>query len=197
MGHLGCRGCPIPIRRCLRAVAPSVANHDNGCQKRPENDYAHTQACTLLLRRHERGRKPVRTQAPKAPEAITFEKDYPGTADQAKHVRADLARVAGDCPVLDELVLLASELVTNAILHSRSGHPTGTFTVRATLCPGHHVWVEVTDHGGKWTADRADDEQGRGLTIVAAVAGDSNWGFDGDAASRTAWFRLNWHPNAE
>jgi anti-sigma regulatory factor (Ser/Thr protein kinase) len=139
----------------------------------------------------------VRTQAPKAPEAITFEKDYPGTADQAKHVRADLARVAGDCPVLDELVLLASELVTNAILHSRSGHPTGTFTVRATLCPGHHVWVEVTDHGGKWTADRADDEQGRGLTIVAAVAGDSNWGFDGDAASRTAWFRLNWHPNAE
>jgi hypothetical protein len=35
------------------------------------------------------------------------------------------------------------------------------------------------------------------LAIVAAVAGDGNWGFDGDAASRTAWFRLNWHPNAE
>jgi hypothetical protein len=81
--------------------------------------------------------KPVRTQAPKAPGAITFENDYPGTADQAKHVRADLARVAGDCPVLDELVLLASELATNAILHSRSGHVAGTFTVRATLYPDH------------------------------------------------------------
>ena len=95
----------------------------------------------------------MRTQAPKAPEAITFESDYPGTADQAKHVRADLARVAVDCPVLDELVLLASELATNAILHSRSGHPAGTFTVRATLYPGDYAWVEVTDHGGTWTAD--------------------------------------------
>ena len=134
----------------------------------------------------------MRTPAPKAPEAVTFESDYPGTADQARHVRADLAKVAGDCPVLDELVLLASELATNAILHSRSGHPAGTFTVRATLYPDHYAWVEVTDHGGTWTTDQADDEQGRGLAIVAAVAGDGNWGFDGGSASRTAWFRLNW-----
>ncbi len=139
----------------------------------------------------------MRTQAPKAPEAITFESDYTGSADQAKHVRADLARVAGDCPVLDELVLLASELATNAILHSRSGHPAGTFTVRATLYPDYYAWVEVTDHGGTWTPDGADDEQGRGLAIVAAVAGVGNWGIDGDASSRAAWFRLNWHPNAE
>jgi serine/threonine-protein kinase RsbW len=138
------------------------------------------------------GRKPVRTQTPKAPEAITFESAYPGTPDQAKHVRADLAKVAGDCPVLDELVLLASELATNAILHSRSGHPTRRFTVRATLCPSHYAWVEVTDDGGTWTADRADDEQGRGLAIVAAIAGDGNWGIDGDSSSRAAWFRLNW-----
>jgi len=134
----------------------------------------------------------VRTQAPKAPDTVTFESDYPGTADQAKHVRADLARVAGDCPVLDELVLLASELATNAILHSRSGHPAGRFTVRATLCPGDYAWVEVTDHGGMWTADRADDEQGRGLAIVDAIAGDGNWGIDGDSSSRAAWFRLTW-----
>jgi serine/threonine-protein kinase RsbW len=136
----------------------------------------------------------VRTQAPKASEAVTFESDYPGTADQAKRVRADLARVADDCPVLDELVLLASELATNAILHSRSGHPAGTFTVRATLHRDYYAWVEVTDHGGTWTADRADDEQGRGLAIVAAVAGAGNWGIDGDTWSRVAWFRLNWHP---
>jgi serine/threonine-protein kinase RsbW len=139
----------------------------------------------------------VGTQAQKTPQAITFESDYPGTADQAKHVRADLARVAGDCPVSDELVLLASELATNAIRHSRSGHPDGTFTVRARLYPGHCTWVEVTDHGGTWAADETDDEQGRGLAIVAAVAGAGNWGIDGDASSRAAWFRLNWHPNAE
>jgi anti-sigma regulatory factor (Ser/Thr protein kinase) len=139
----------------------------------------------------------VRTQAQKAPEAITFESDYPGTADQAKHVRADLARVAGDCPVLDDLVLLASELAANAILHSRSGHPDGTFTVRATLYPGDYAYVEVTDHGGTWVADAADDEQGRGLAIVAAVVGADNWGIDGNASSRAAWFRLNWNTEAE
>ena len=101
------------------------------------------------------GASPCAHRPPRAPEAITFERDYPGTADQAQHVRADLARVAADCPVSDDLVLLASELATNAILHSRSGHPARTFTVRATLYPGDYAWVEVTDQGGTWTADRA------------------------------------------
>jgi len=118
----------------------------------------------------------VRTQPPRAPEAITFERDYPGTADQAQHVRADLAKVAASCPVADDLVLLASELATNAILHSRSGHPARTFAVRAALYPGDYAWVEVTDRGGRWTADEHDDEHGRGLAIVAAIAGDGNWG---------------------
>ena len=70
-----------------------------------------------------------------------------GTVDQARHVRVDLARVANDCPVLDDLVLLTSEFVTNAILHSHSGHPDRTFTVRATLYPGDYAWVEVIDRG--------------------------------------------------
>ena len=97
----------------------------------------------------------MRTQPPRAPEAITFERDYPGTADQAQHVRADLAKVAASCPVADDLVLLASELATNAILHSRSGHPARTFAVRATLYPGDYAWVEVTDRGGSVDCRRA------------------------------------------
>jgi anti-sigma regulatory factor (Ser/Thr protein kinase) len=144
-------------------------------------------------RRHERGRKPVRTETPSAPEAITFKRDYRGTIDQARHVRADLAKVAADCPVLDDLVLLTSELATNAILHSQSGHPDRTFTVLVTLYPGDYAWVEVIDRGGRWMPDEADDEHGRGLAIVAAVAGDRNWGIDrGGGANRAAWFRLNW-----
>ncbi len=139
----------------------------------------------------------MRAQTPRAPEAIIFERDYRGTIDQAQHVRADLAKVAADCPVSDDLVLLASELSTNAILHSRSGHPDRTFTVHVTLYPGDYAWVEVIDQGGTWTADEFDDEHGRGLTIVAALAGDGNWRIDGDAASRAAWFRLNWHLHAE
>lgn len=134
----------------------------------------------------------MQAKTSRAPEAITFERDYPGTADQPGRVRADLAEMAGDCPVTEELVLLASELAANAVLHSRSGHPGRTFTVRATLYPGDYAWVEVVDQGGAWTNGERGDENGRGLAIVAVVAGDGNWGIEGNASSRVAWFRLDW-----
>ena len=127
-----------------------------------------------------------------ARQLITFERTYRGTADQPRQVRNDLTRIAGECPVRDELVLLASELATNAILHSESGHPGRTFTVRVTLYPGDYAWVEVIDQGGAWVADEHDDEHGRGLALVAAIAGDGNWGIDGDSSNRIAWFRLDW-----
>jgi anti-sigma regulatory factor (Ser/Thr protein kinase) len=131
---------------------------------------------------------------PEPHEKITFERDYPGTASQASRVRADLAQIASVFPAADELTLLASELAANAITHSRSGEPGGTFTVRAWLCPGDHAWIEVIDQGGDWASPNPDDdEHGRGLGIVAAIAGDGNWGINGDHTYRLAWFRLNWH----
>jgi anti-sigma regulatory factor (Ser/Thr protein kinase) len=132
------------------------------------------------------------TQATKAPPAIDFEHTYPGTADQAGQVRADLTEVAGDFPVTDKLVLLASELATNAVLHSKSGKPGGMFTVRVTLYAGEYAWVEVVDQGGAWVTNVHDDEHGRGLSIVATVAGGGNWGIEGNNAARVAWFRLDW-----
>jgi serine/threonine-protein kinase RsbW len=137
------------------------------------------------------GRMTGVTHAPR--ETITFERDYPGRIAEAKSVRADLSKIATGCPVADDLVLLVSELATNAILHSKSGHPGQAFTVRATLHPGEYAWAEVIDQGGAWSAGEQDDEHGRGLAIVAAVAGDGNWGIDGDSACRVAWFRLGWH----
>jgi anti-sigma regulatory factor (Ser/Thr protein kinase) len=134
----------------------------------------------------------MRTQLRKAPQAITFERTYPGTTSQPGRVRADLAEIAGQYPVAEDVTLLASELATNAVLHTRSGHPGRVFTVRATLYPGDYAWVEVIDEGGSWLADGHDDEHGRGLAIVAAVAGDGNWGIEGDSASRVAWFRIDW-----
>lgn len=133
----------------------------------------------------------MRTSAIPA-EATAFERAYPGTASHPRLVRADLAAVADGCPAAESLLLLASELATNAILHNRSGHPERTFTVRATLSPGAYARVEVEDQGGPWTAAEHDVERGRGLAIVAAVAGDGNWGIEGDASCRVAWFRLDW-----
>jgi serine/threonine-protein kinase RsbW len=139
----------------------------------------------------------MQTPGTSAPQAVKFECAYPGTASQPRHVRADLAKVADGFPALDNLLLLASELATNAILHSRSGHPDRTFTVRAALYPGDYAWVEVIDRGGAWRADEYDDEHGRGLGIVAAVAGDDNWGIEGDDVCRVAWFRLDWRRDQE
>lgn len=134
----------------------------------------------------------MRTQFRKAPKAVTFERAYPGTISQPGQVRADLAKIAGQYPVADDVTLLASELATNAVLHTRSGHPDRVFTVRATIYPGDYARVEVIDAGGEWATDEHDDEHGRGLAIVAAVAGDGNWGIQGDSAARVAWFRLDW-----
>ena len=132
------------------------------------------------------------TQFTRAPEAIAFERVYPGTVDQPRVVRANLTEIAGRSPFIDALVLLASELAANAVSHSRSGHPGGTFTVRATLYPGDYAWIEVIDQGGPWAADNDDEERGRGLAVVAAIAGDGNWGIEGDTSARVAWFRLDW-----
>jgi len=133
----------------------------------------------------------------KAREATIFERPYPGTAFSVRRVRADLAALVQGYPVADDLILLASELATNAVLHSRSGHPDRTFTVQMTLYPGDYAWVDVIDQGGTWTEDKYDDEHGRGLGIVATVAGNGNWGIDGDERSRAVWFRLDWPDTRE
>lgn len=135
----------------------------------------------------------MQTKTTKSLEAITFERRYPGTTSQAQRVRADLTAITGGCPVAEDLILLAHELAVNAIVHSRSGHPGQGFTVRAALYPGDHARVEVTDLGGPWAKAGQDDEHGRGLAIVAAIAGEGNWGTGGDDASHVAWFRLDWH----
>jgi len=126
------------------------------------------------------------------PPATAFERSYLGTIEQVREVCVDMTAITDGCPLSDDLVLITSELATNAIVHSRSGRPAGTFTVRVTLYPDDYAWVEVIDQGGAWAQDRHDDEHGRGLALVAAVAGDGNWGIEGDAACRVAWFRLDW-----
>jgi serine/threonine-protein kinase RsbW len=138
--------------------------------------------------------------AQKAP--VTFQRAYDGAASEVRRVRADLAPVAAGCPAADELVLLASELATNAIMHSRSGQPGATFTVRAELHHGDYAWLEIEDQGGDWTVrdgEDQDDEHGRGLAIVAALAGDGNWGIETGASpeSRVVWARLDWHQDQD
>ena len=117
---------------------------------------------------------------------------FPGTHDQVACARRFVAEVLGPVPVLDEVVILVSELCTNALLHTASGQ-SGTFAV--TVCPGLScVRVEVRDDGsdqipGPGPVD-ASAEDGRGLGLVDLLA--DQWGHIGDRSSRSVFFELGW-----
>ncbi len=88
------------------------------------------------------------------------------------------------------MILCASELAANAVLHSRSRLPEGTFTVRTTVRPGIHARVEVEDNGGPWNLGMIDPARHHGLDIVRALADER--GIDGDHTTRTIWARFDW-----
>ena len=113
-----------------------------------------------------------------------------GDPGQVRAARRFLAGLLDGCPAADDALLCASELATNAVLHSRSGRPGGRFTVCATVRAGS-VRVEVTDEGGPWGHGRdGDGQNGRGLLIVCELA--SRWGRDEGGAGRTVWFEIDW-----
>lgn len=130
-------------------------------------------------------RQPVPEQA-----ATEFSRTYPGTASQARAVRADLRGLLLGCPIADEVILCASELAANAALHSRSSRPGGTISVRAEICCGHQVRLEVSDDGGPWIQPPTDPHRPHGLDILAACA--AAWGIKDTTTGRTVWAQLDW-----
>ena len=113
------------------------------------------------------------------------ERVFRADASQVAAARAFLSTILADCPAAEEAVLCLSELATNAVLHSRSREPGGSFTVRAHL-DAQRLHVEVSDQGGPWDSPgraSTDEQTGRGLLIVGQLA--SRWGCAGH--SRTGW----------
>ncbi|MFF4992544.1 ATP-binding protein [Streptosporangium saharense] len=93
----------------------------------------------------------------------------------------------------DDALLLVTELVTNAVRHSRSGRPGEQVTVSVAIHDGT-IHVDVTDAG---SADRqprlrsgmsTDSGGGRGLWLLQEIA--STWGWHEIPAGRVVWFRL-------
>jgi anti-sigma regulatory factor (Ser/Thr protein kinase) len=87
-----------------------------------------------------------------------------------------------DC---DTVVLLTSEIVTNAIIH---GHSEARVRVlRRSGC----VRVEVADDNSRHPQQVVEDDDaldGRGLTIVQLLA--THWGVRDDPFGKTVWFEV-------
>ena len=124
----------------------------------------------------------------------------PGRGDQVRVARAFVAGVlrelaAADAAMagetaLDNAALLTSELVTNAIRHSRSGESGGSVGLMVVAVPDG-IRVEVTDSGSASSPVVKQESytcDGHGLFLVEAVARE--WGCRRSGASTTVWFSL-------
>jgi anti-sigma regulatory factor (Ser/Thr protein kinase) len=116
----------------------------------------------------------------------------PGCPEQVSSARAFIGLVLSQQPRIDSdaATLLTSELVTNAIQHTRSGEPGGTVTVVAVGIPGG-LLIEVVDEGSAGTPIVKGEifaAEGHGLFLVQQIA--SQWGYLRDAAGATVWFYL-------
>lgn len=126
------------------------------------------------------------------PDASPWCRTFPATRDQAREARRFIAAILNGHPATDNTVTCVSELAGNAIAHSRSGVPGGTFTVRLRRS-GPAIRVEVTDNGGPWGNRPSGPEHGRGLKIVqklSARQGITITGPRADPSRRTVWFEM-------
>ena len=124
---------------------------------------------------------------PEEPDSCIYRRVFRGHPDQIGEVRQFLRTHLAGHPSATDVVLVASELTTNACEHPHTGRSGGTFTVEARQRPDSTIRLEVHDNGGPTAFGETSmhKEGGRGLSIVTALT--TAWGVNGDAAGRTVW----------
>jgi serine/threonine-protein kinase RsbW len=109
-------------------------------------------------------------------------------------VRHWLEDLLPDCAARADVLLLASELCANAIVHSRSGEAGGQFSVDIDWAPDL-ARVVVGDQGSAKLPQipartSTMGESGRGLLLVNGVADD--WGTASRPNRRWVWADVRW-----
>lgn len=117
---------------------------------------------------------------------------FDGSPEEIRNVRHFVGKVIHGYPAAGDVVLLASELATNAVLHTASGAG-GTFSV-SVLAENGSARVEVHDLGSPTAPavqrSGSPGESGAGLSLVEAIA--DRWGFHGGQHGRVVWFEVDW-----
>ncbi|CQR61383.1 SpoIIE family protein phosphatase [Streptomyces leeuwenhoekii] len=123
--------------------------------------------------------------------AASFEPVGRSVASARSFVR-DTLQGWGFADIVDDAVVLTSELVTNAVVHA------GTSADVVCLRTGEGVRIEVADRyperevplqEAAVTMSSPDREGGRGLQLCAALAG--RWGVEYSPTHKNVWFQLD------
>jgi anti-sigma regulatory factor (Ser/Thr protein kinase) len=129
------------------------------------------------------------TAPPPAHPATRFQRTFHGRTDQVSQVRREIAAHLAGCPAADDLVLIASELAANAVMHTRSRG--ASFRVRCQLS-ARTARIEVEDMGGPWR-QRNPGDRPHGLDIIQALTGPDGWGTQtAGTGGRIVWAELSW-----
>jgi serine/threonine-protein kinase RsbW len=131
---------------------------------------------------------------------------FPGEPSQVRCARRFISDLLGPTwPRLDDVLVLASEISSNAVRHTASGNG-GKFEVAVSVFAAvGAVRVAVTDQGSPSepaiaSGTDGDGESGllemssggRGLRIVDVMA--DRWGHRGSELGRTVWFEVAANP---
>jgi anti-sigma regulatory factor (Ser/Thr protein kinase) len=117
----------------------------------------------------------------------------PGRPEHVREARGFVTKALGELhPNLDNAVLLTSELVTNAVMHSSSRCHGGIVTV-LIMEAADGVRIEVADEGSDLSTPvvRGDvyASDGHGLFLVQTLS--DQWGYLRDGKGTTVWFWLS------
>ncbi len=122
----------------------------------------------MLVTTHSPGARP---KQPRSEWRLPCE---PASVGAARDAARQFLRSEAPAANQDAVLLLVSELVTNAVLHTAVDRP---IALRLGLTAGHvHIEVDDADpHQPVLRSARPDDDSGRGLLIVDSVA--ERWGW--------------------
>jgi serine/threonine-protein kinase RsbW len=123
-------------------------------------------------------------------------REFPGGKDQVREARRWIEDLLPECEPLGDILLLASEVCANAVVHTRSGQA-GRFSVDVEWSPSL-ARVVVGDQGSLTTpaagvrmdVTRWVNECGRGLWLVNEMS--DGWGTAAHLAGRCVWFDMDW-----
>ena len=114
-----------------------------------------------------------------------MEKDFEAEPESAAAVRRFVQAAIPEAPILDDVVLAASELAANVIRHAKT-----EFTVQL-IDRTDVIRIEVSDGSSIIPAIEDLTESQRGLRLIEAIS--ENWGFETTDTGKKVWAEFRNH----